>query len=30
MRALIENMIMPDYVLCYMPRVLEIFGSTLL
>ena len=27
MRAIIENMISPDYVLCYIPRVLEIFGG---
>ena len=25
MRAIIENMISPDCVLCYVPRVLEIF-----
>ena len=24
MRAIIENMISPDYVLCYIPRVLDI------
>ena len=30
MRAIIENMILPDYVLCYVPRVLENFGSMLL
>ena len=27
MRAIIENMILPDYVLCYLPRVLELFGE---
>ena len=30
LRAIIENMILPDYVLCYVPRVLENFGSMLL
>ena len=25
MMAIIENMISPDYVLCYIPRVLEVF-----
>ena len=29
MRAIIENMILPDHVLCYIPQVLETFGEKL-
>ena len=29
MRAIIENMILPDYVLCYVPQVLGNFGKQL-
>ena len=30
MRAIIENMILPDCVLCYLPRVLEIFWEKMI
>ena len=29
MWAIIENLISPDYVLCYIPRVFEILGKKL-